>query len=74
MTTIRRKQRRLLEKLAKLDSVLLVIKAVPQGSSNPAHPSFDPDATYVRKRTLVELLDVELVDDDPSEDWDDPDY
>lgn len=74
MTTIRRKQQRLLKKLEKLGSVLLTIKAAPQGSSNPAHPNFDPEAIYVRKRTLVELLDVELVDDDPNEGWDDPAY
>lgn len=56
MTTIRRKQRHLLEKITKLGSRLIAIKAAPQGSANPSSPTFDPDAVYVSKRTLLELL------------------
>lgn len=65
MTTPNRKRIRLVEKLKELDSVLLVIKAAPQGSANILHPKWDKDAMYVSRRTLIELLENNWVPGGP---------
>lgn len=65
MTTPNRKRIRLVEKLKELKSVLLVIKAAPQGSTNPAHPDYDPTVLKVSRKTLLELLENNWVPGGP---------
>lgn len=67
MTTERRKRQRLLEKVTKLGSRLIAIKAAPQGSSRAVSKEFDPDAVYISKRTLIELLNTKNPEENPFE-------
>ena len=57
MTTVNRKRVRLIEKLKGLKSNLLTIHVTAPGSSNAVSPLFDPNALYVSRKALIELLE-----------------
>jgi len=59
VTTVNRKRVRLIEKLQGLKSNLLTIHVTAPGSSNSESPLFDPNALYVSRKTLIELLETD---------------
>ena len=60
MTTPNRKTVRLIEKLRSLKTSMMTVKAAPKGSSVPGSTDHDPDAIYVSRETLIELLEERL--------------
>lgn len=60
MTTPNRKTVRLIEKLRAIKTNLVTVKSAPKGSSVPGAPGHDPEAFYVSRKTLIELLEDRL--------------
>ena len=57
MTTIRRKQTHLVEKIQRLKSKsLLEIRIAPKGAGKAGSTWHDPEAVYVSRKTLLALL------------------
>jgi hypothetical protein len=57
VTTPNRKRIRLIEKLRELGTTQVALKEAPKGAANPASTDFDPEALYISRKTLIDLLE-----------------